>query len=249
MPTRWQWAWSGRMPELFGQGKGLTVVGFGLRDVGDRAVRSRRGGAGHTLDGPVPGAHEPAPACARRGCVPPPFGLPETCASLGRDDIVSESLCFHRRGLFQCLREQRHGIGDAQRGYRPNLRPPPSRGNRRGDSPHDRCSRRVQQGKRPGQLTLVERQHPNSPTSKYQAHRVRRPPRQSAALRPQRPCPRRTYPARHGTRQDTHGRTPQAETGGQSARGAAPPRRMPGSALDSGSPADNRPGCDRPCPR
>ena len=94
--------------------------------------------------------------------------------------------------------------------YRPHPRPQPSRGNRPGGPRPDRCPRPVRAGEAPWAGHPGGGPADRSPTRQTSGSRGAQPPRQSGALRPQGPCPRRTCPARHGTRRGRHGRTRRA---------------------------------------
>ena len=131
---RWQWAMSGRMPSSSARARAWLVVGFGL--LRSQGIAPRR-----NLAEEAQGIRLVAPFLVLTGERQRTLGegvrllqaasqqlrLPqgETTERLNDDH-------FRCNGLFQRLREQWHGVGDAP-GQRcmPPPRPQPSRGNRR----------------------------------------------------------------------------------------------------------------------
>ena len=73
----------------------------------------RRGGAGHTPGGRVPGALGERQGALGEGVRLRQSGQPADAPLPGRDDRVSAYPPVRWRRLFPRLREQRHGVGDA----------------------------------------------------------------------------------------------------------------------------------------
>ena len=111
---RWQCAWSGAYPALRPErGPGGSELWPVQPPEARAAPQCRRGGGGHTPGCPVPGGRGRVPGRARRGHAPPPGGRPADAPHSGETTERLKTTHVHCHGLFHCLCEQRHGLGNA----------------------------------------------------------------------------------------------------------------------------------------
>ena len=196
--------------QLLGQGQGLAVVTFGRARTPEAhtAPQCRRGAAGHTPRGPVPGAHGRAPAPARQGRAPPPGDQPAAAPPPGRDDRVPGSswpvVCS-----IACVSS---GMALATRPAR--IYAAPKATAIMGNKSREVCVLAethgpFEQGEGPRQVALAEGQQTDPHSTHASRCRSAPPPRQSGGLRPRTSSPRRMSPARHGPGRGRHGRTRQ----------------------------------------